>query len=333
MELLLPGLAHPNRPEDCSASAAVFGVPQEHMQSWLDRGLPAAGGLIDPVLAADWITRNDLAGCPVLARRWRLWLDWFRLARDGRDSAPRRLRILRDHSLYLPHPVDQVRWWIPRLPSTRGQQVLVDGRCDHPRASVLPASWRLDGPESATVRDEIELRPTAVPLEADLRAVVEEVAGDFAYGWRHHRPGQAWSLTAGTCLDAAMALGNRLSAVGRPWRIVAGVIARSAIAGQHLWLETEGTDSQVRLDPSLPAIVRALAPLEDWRSWIVHGGTDTRCVTTVVGDLGVAGIPGGMTAGGAVGEAVATIAGRPLNAWACLDAPCGVTRWQFTTVG
>jgi len=333
MELLLPGLAHPNRPEDPATCAAVFGVPLEKMQSWLERGLPAADGLIDPVLAADWIARNDLAGCPVLARRWRLWLDWFRLARDGRDLAPRRLRIRRVHALHLPHPVDQVRWWIPRLPSTRGQQVMAEGICDHPRAAALPASWRLDGLESATVRDELELRPSPGVLEPDLRSLVEEVAGDFAYGWRHHCPGQAWSLTEGTCLDAAMALGSRLSAAGRPWRIVAGVIARSAIAGPHLWLETEGAGGQVRLDPSLPAIIRALAPHEDWRSWTHLGGTDTRCVITVVGDLGVAGIPGGMTAGGAVGEAVATIAGRQVNAWACLDAPCGVTRWQFTTVG
>jgi hypothetical protein len=239
MDTLLPGAAHPNRPEDPQSLAATFAVPPATVAHWLERGLPISAGLIDPVLAADWIARHDLAGCRILARRWRLWLDWFRVARDGLDREPRRLRVRRVHSLHLPHAVDQVCWWIPRLPATSGHIILASVPASAAPLTLLPASWRVEAIAPVTLREEVELRPAVRALAPELQRLVCDVAGDFAYGWRHHRPGEAWSLAGGTCLDAAMALGSRLSAVGRPWRIVAGVIARTAIAGPHLWLEVE----------------------------------------------------------------------------------------------
>jgi hypothetical protein len=291
-------------------------------------GLPVTGdGLIDPILAADWISHHDRGACRALDRRWRLWFDWFQAAVDGADCAPRRLAVRRVHTLFLPSAPATARWWIPRLPTTSGQEPAGDARCDHPAASLLPTCWRLDQAASARVHEHVTLRPRQDPAPAELVALTTEVAGAFTYHWRHHAPGDAWREDVGTCLDAAMALGGRLSAHGRPWRLVAGVIARSALAGPHFWIEAEDRAGWVRLDPALPAIARTLAPERDWRAWVQAfcGGSDTRLVTTVVGALGASAVPGGATAGGAVGEAV--VDGR--NAWACLDLPCGVCRWTL----
>ena len=330
-ERVIPGAVHPNRPEDPAACAATFGVAVETVQRWLDAGLPRTStGLIDPILAADWITRHDRQACRALDRRWRQWFDWFQTAVDGRDCAPRTLSIRRTHTLFVPSEVAAVRWWIPRLPTTRNQRPHGDATCAHAAATLLPSSWRLDAMGPATMRESVTLRPRSGRAPAELVALTCELAASFQYQWRHHIPGDVWREDAGTCLDAAMTLGARVGERGWPWRLVSGVIARTALAGPHFWIEVEVEDGAgwVRLDPTLPAIVRTLDPQRDWRAWATTfaGGADTRLVTTVVGDVGAHGVPGGATAGGAVGEAVAD--GR--NAWNCLDLPCGVCRWSFS---
>jgi hypothetical protein len=120
--------------------------------------------------------------------------------------------------------------------------------------------------------------------------------------------------------------------MSRPWRLVAGLVANTAIANPHFWVEAEVAGGRwAPLDPSLPAIVRMVGG--DWRAaaraWT--GALDARRVTLGVVGAGLPGIPGGGSIGSAIGEAVATGAdGVARSAWACLDWVCGDCEAEFS---
>jgi hypothetical protein len=167
-----------------------------------------------------------------------------------------------------------------------------------------------------------------------------EVAGNFQYIYRHHHQAEyalafsdntfAQPRWSGSCLDGAMTLAALLSEHQRPWRLVTGIVAQSAIANPHFWLETEMAGGEwIPLDPSLPAIVRMVGG--DWKlaakAWT--GGLDARRITIGTVGQGITAIPGGSSVGSLIGEAM--VDGQ--SAWACLDWVCGDCEATFTEIG
>lgn len=188
-----------------------------------------------------------------------------------------------------------------------------------------------------------------------LLAEVEAVAAGFTYVYRHHAAGEGQHIggessrrllgergpkaersggeapvqplpdpseagrvdARGSCLDCARLLGQRLGERGRPWRMIAGIIADDELANPHFWLEVETTAGWQPLDPSLPAIARMLGA--DWRAFAraYTGGCDARRIA--LAPLAPHDLPEGGSIGSLIGEAVATIAGVRHDAWACLD--------------
>lgn len=335
-EPLLPGAAHPHPHESPPLLALRLGVPAARVADWIARGLPCREGRVDPVDAANWLADGRLEQCPVLARRWRTWFAWFAPAVAGRDRACR-LRVRRRCALHLPQAVEAVRWWIPRLGDGPGQRLLA---ASAPTGSQeLPFHHRLDlgagsGPWEVETGAELALTPQRPDDHPDLLALVEELAAGFRYGYRHHRAAGPFFDDHGSCLDCALALGGRLGERGRPWRLVGGVVARSAVANLHCWVEAEGPGGAwIALDPTLPAVARVLGPPgTDWRAWarFATGGVDTRRIRLGAGDLAPAGVAGGASFGGVIGEASALVEGVWRNAWSCLDLACGDCRWAFS---
>jgi hypothetical protein len=350
--LLAPGPAHPHGPCRPAELARFVHVDIEQVLRWVALGLPTlADGRIDPFVASNWLSAGHLDECPALARRWRTYLVWFAPFVAGQDRA-RNVRWTRTHRLYLPERPARLDWWLPAVGEAPGQRVLA---VRPPVAEALTTSddhraHRLEGtPADAlpTARGAVDvaLLPTAVlaPDDDDHRALaplVTEVAGTFRYEYRHHRAGDwaqgmaAPARASGSCLDCALALGARLDAISRPWRLVAGLVANTAIANPHFWLEAEVSGARwAPLDPSLPAIVRMVGG--DWRAaaraWT--GALDARRITLGVVGQGVAGIPGGSSVGSAMGEAVATgTDGVERSAWPCLDWVCGDCEAEFSEI-
>jgi hypothetical protein len=169
----------------------------------------------------------------------------------------------------------------------------------------------------------------------ELAQVMEEVVGGFRYEYRHHQPGEYLTVYVsgtvdhprndGSCLDCAVTLGARIGQRGRPWRLVAGVVADSRIANPHFWIEVDTTAGWAPLDPTLPAIVRMVGG--DWRAAVRAwtGACDARRVTLGVVGAGLPGIPGGTSCGSLMGEAVAD----GVNAWPCVDWVCGDCEAEF----
>lgn len=350
---LLPGHAHPHGPCRPAELARFVHVNIEQVLRWVALGLPTLpDGRIDPFAASNWLSAGHLDECPALARRWRTYLVWFAPFVAGQDRA-RRVRWTRTHRLYLPEAPTRLTWWLPAPGTALGQQVLA---VRPPVAGTLVTAddglfHRLEGmPTDATptARGEADLAltPSAILAPGDddqriLAPLVEDVAGTFRYEYRHHRPDD-WALgvplslrTDGSCLDCALALAARLDGISRSWRLVAGLVANTAIANPHFWIEAECAGGRwAPLDPSLPAIVRMVGG--DWRAaaraWT--GALDARRVTLGVVGSGLSGIPGGSSVGSSMGEAVVVDgAGTARSAWSCLDWVCGDCEAEFSEIG
>jgi hypothetical protein len=350
--VVMPGVAHPHPPLTLSGLARFTHVDERVVRGWLAAGLPVtADGRIDPFAAANWLSWGHFDECPALARRWRTYLVWFAPFVAGQDRA-RRLRWERTHGLYLPRIAGRLEWWLPRPSPTSGQTVADEALLSAAGLVTAQADgwWHLSG----DLGDEVPvangmvtvgLSPQTVLTPGDaehaaLVPLVEAVAGTFRYEYRHHVVGEYAAVFAGqaapvaraggSCLDCALALAARLAERGRPWRLIAGLVADSRIANPHFWIECEVTGGRwAPLDPSLPAIVRMVGG--DWRAaaraWT--GALDARRITLGVVGAGLAGVPGGVTVGSLMGEAVIDGA---RNAWPCIDWVCGDCEAGFSEV-
>ncbi len=289
------------------------------MRAWIAAGLPAPGGLIDAFQASNWLT-DRLDQAPVLRARWRRYLRWFQPFVAGTDKPVAR-QVVRHHRLFLPQPAQVISWWLPRLTGERWDVPIGSTSATHVLLHSAQAS------ASATVGCTPVYNP-----QPDLVPLVEDVIANFTYGYRHHRPHDEYhGRVSGSCIDLAFALGDHLTSIGRPWRLCVGVVAHTALANPHFWLEVETAGGGwAAVDPTLPAIARAFASLHDsdWRLWVraYTGGCDARRITLLRGDSPVTGIPAGATVGSLIGEAV--VDGR--NAWPCIDWVCGECRWEFS---
>ena len=340
---LAPGDAHPNPPLAPDDLAERFHVLPDEIRRWLDAGLPSlADGRVDPFACANWLSWGRLDRCPALGRRWRGYLLRFASFVAG-TAQPVRRRWRRTHRLTLPCEVDRVVWWLPTSASDAWQTVAVAQApmAEGVTARAVDGGWRLDlvAPTRMPIArgDEIvsrTIRRGLVPGDAEHRLLlplVEDVAAGFTYAYRHHAAGETVAgvdRASGSCLDCALALGARLDAAGRPWRVVGGIVADSALANPHFWIEAETSVGWQPLDPSLPAIARMLGA--DWRAFAraYTGGLDAARVAFAA--LGPLGLPAGPTVASLIGEAMVEIAGVEHDAWACLDWVGGDCEAEFT---
>lgn len=301
-ERFLVPVDHPNLPCQPAALAERLGVPPAAVARWVGDGLPMLpDGRIDPYAATNWLSWGRLEGCPLLARRWRAWLRWFTT-----PARPWQVSVRRSQVCFLPI-AQSLRWLVPEPPDAPGQRILA--RC-WAEGEEDGAFRRLDLPVSSrptwTCSDEIALERCAVPCadRAELAALVRELAGTFAYAYRQHLPGDTAGAprSSGTCLDLALACGMRLTAQGRPWRLISGVVAHRALANPHFWIEAAAVGGVwVPLDPTIPAAARMLG--EDWAAAVepAVGWHDARrirvaaCEGPVGADLG--GVAGTCLAG------------------------------------
>lgn len=350
LPLLEPGDRHPWGPLAPVAAAEVLRVPESTLISWCGAGLPRrADGRFDVLDLINWVTWNRLSDCPVLARRWRTFATWF----AGVEGMKRRtLRWRRHHRLFLPAPVDHLSWWIPAPASLPGQRIERESRLDARgcTAARSGAYWRLEGaPLDTTVEavgeTVLALMPTVLlPPDAGehrlLAGLVEAVAEDFRYEYRFHAAYEAPvgqpvpSRWTGSCLDAALTLGALCDRIGRRWRLMGGIVAHTAIANPHFWVECFGEAGLwIPVDPTIPAVWRMLG--RDWRAIIprVVGVRDSSRIILICGGEGIAGIPGGPTCRSIVGEALATVAGVVHNAIPCLDWACADCQAEFGREG
>jgi hypothetical protein len=351
-----PGPAHPFPSLGHTALARFLHVAPQAVLRWLEMGLAAdSHGRIDPFAAVNWLSAGHLGECPVMARRWRRYIGWFAPFIAGRDRR-RTVRWRRCHRLYLPEAAGAVSWFLPAPEESATQhcrsQEGIDA--DGLRTSACRGGVQLHGqPVEAAVTARgsvvLEIAPNLVlaPGDADfpvLHALMLEVIEAFSYAYRHHRPfeypqartgGAVTPQWTGSCIDCAMALGALLHVRGRPWRLRAGLVAHSAIANPHVWIEAETTKGWAPLDPTIPAIVRMLGPeYGDWRDVARQytGRCDARRVQIASGG-DAAEIPGGPTLDAVGGEiAVRRSDGSWANAFPCQDWVCGECEAVFETV-
>ena len=354
-QLLWPGARHPYAPMSVRSLAGFLHVAVADVQQWIQLGLPQnTDGLIDLFACSNWLCWGHLDLCPTLARRWRTYLLFFAPFLAGEDR-PRQVTWKRTQRLYLPDSTEnsrQLKWWLARALPNATQQIKRDVQ---PTLSGCTTSsddhwWCLQGTVNEmepiiSMESEVRLSPIQVlgydsAEQRELAALVEQVAADFRYEYRHHQPweyrqalsshtltGQLIPRWVGSCLDCALALGARLNERSRPWRLKAGMVADSRIANPHFWLEAQTLSGQwAPLDPTLPAIVRMVGG--DWRAaaraW--SGACDARRVTLGTVGAGLPEIPGGASVGSLMGEAVVD----KINAWPCLDWVCGDCEADFT---
>jgi hypothetical protein len=347
---LYPGPAHPHPPLAPPALGERLGVDADEVARWLADGLPTVspdGPLIDPVAACNWLCWGHLDRCPLLARRWRSWLRWFQPHLAGPGPA-RRYRVRRRHRLFLPHAVDRLDWRLPVLPATPDHAVTTtasDHGLDPAAGEAVVATdpdWirlQWDAPTQApasTATHHVTITPSAPSLPADdrawLTALVDDLVAGFRYEYRLHPPAEPLvtppTPAAGSCLDLARELGRRVGQ-RRPWRIVQGVVATTALANPHFWIELDTAAGWLPVDPCLPAVARMLG--HDWRPWTAAwtGGCDARRIVTGRGWRPLPGLPGGPSTGSLAGEATARHAGRAVNCWPCLDWVCGDCTYAF----
>ncbi|MBA2480428.1 MAG: hypothetical protein H0V44_07180 [Planctomycetes bacterium] len=348
---ILPGTAHPHPPMAAEDLADRLDVSTADVLSWVKEGLPVDSGLIDPFLAANWLCWGRLDRCPLLQRRWQTYLRWFMPHVHAQDTL-HRYRVRQIHRVFLPEPMASLNWYVPRIPVTADQVDVrylsalsaTDGPTDVGSAGPFARfAWTDPGPNPRVVGSaEVAVAPHAVDLFPDHRelvAMVEELACEFRYEYRHHESGEARDrilpITSsneivGSCLDCALELGRRLGERGRAWKLCSGVIANSVIANPHFWLKVDTTVGWVPVDPSLPAIARMLGA--DWRAVVAAyvGGCDARRITLAEGDHHLPSLPGGPSIGSTIGEIFALDgAGNRRNAWPCLDWVCGDCSWIF----
>lgn len=318
--MLLPGAAHPHPPRSPADLAEWLGVEPARVSTWIAAGMPTIPGGVDAFAAVNWLS-DRLDEAPVLRARWQRFIGWFAPFVAGEDRATVR-RVSRSHRLYVPHEPTSIRWWIPRLLDSEDEEWSVA----HASTKTHVKVYGTEADAWATVKTRPERR--AAP---DLVPVVEDVINGFTYGYRHHRPDDDYhGRTAGSCLDLTFAVGQRLTDMGRPWRLCSGVIAHTALANPHFWLEVEAAGGVwIPVDPTLPALAKRFAAIHhgDWRQWAraYTGGCDARRVTLCRGEAPLRDIPGGATIGSTIGEAVVD----DVNAWSCIDWVCGECRWEF----
>jgi len=337
--MLQPGPAHPHRPRPAADLAERLGVDAAAVEAWCDAGLAVDGdGLIDPFAAANWLCWHGLDQCPVLARHWRRYLAWFRPHIQGRDVA-RQVTVQRHHRCYLPRPAARVTWWLPQLTDTLGQRVVARPSLPGPVAGLADAlgddgrfmrlSWAAPGRTPAVQAcDVVDCVPLPPRPDVQVARVMAELIAEFRYVYRHHAPQdlQEPVRMEGSCFDLSRAFGQRLSDLGRPWRLLAGVVADDRLANPHFWLEVEGVDGWFPADPTLPAIARMLG--EDPTPWLAAyaTGSDARRIA-----LGVVGAPAAdLPVPPAVASCLGEVVADGVSAWACLDWVCGECSWTFT---
>ena len=297
---LEPGDDHPNAPCPVAEIASRLRVAEGDVAAWIVDGCPALpDGRLDPYVVSNWLSWGRLERCPALARRWHAWLRWF--TTTGR---PCRVVVRRAQTCLLPAS-RAVRWQVPEPGDDPGQRVLArqwdegepGGGCRLlERAPAREHRW--------TAEDELALEPRAVePRDRTLfEGLLSGLAATFTYAYRRHRPGEPVTNT-GTCLDLARLCGDELTRLGRPWRLVSGVVAHRGLANAHFWVEADdGPAGWIPLDPTIPAVARMLGA--DWRTMVplAVGRHDARRIRVAASagpvgeDLG--GIGGRLDAGG-----------------------------------
>ncbi len=310
-----PGDQHANAPCAPDEIARRLRVEVAEIAAWQAEGCPAGSdGTLDPYAVCNWLSWGRLDRCPALARRWRAWLRWF--TTTGR---PCHVTVRREQLCVLPES-RPLLWSVPEPADAPGQQVL---------ARVWSVGEPQDGSRlvaSATAQehryhaeDELLLTPTsAEPRDrSHWEGVVAEQAAAFTYAYRRHRPGEVPGTT-GTCLDLARRCG---AALGRPWRLVSGVVAHRGLANPHFWVEVDdGPAGWIPLDPTIPAVARMLGA--DWRATVplAVGRHDARLIRVAAVD-------------GPVGDDLGGIAGRldadGAEALYCTDWAVGECTWSI----
>lgn len=297
---LEPGDDHPNVPCPAADIAVRLRVAAGEIARWIAEGCPVQpDGRLDPYAVSNWLSWNNLDRCPLLARRWHAWLRWF--TTTGR---PCRVVVRRIQTCALPEP-RALRWQVPEPGDAPGQRVLArqwdegepgEGCRLLQRAPAREHRWMAE--------DELALEPQASEPHdrAGLERLVAGLAASFTYAYRRHRPGEPVTGT-GTCLDLARLCGEALTSMGRPWRLISGVVAHRGLANAHFWVEVDdGTAGWIPLDPTIPAVARMLGG--DWRATVplAVGRHDARRirVAAVGGPVGddLGGIGGRLDAGG-----------------------------------
>jgi Transglutaminase-like superfamily len=331
--------------------AAFMHVSEAQVQRWLAQGLPCvADGRIDPFACANWLCWGHLSECPALLRRWRTYLIFFAPFLSG-ETAARTLRCTMKRRIYLPQPIENLHIVLPLLSTTLQQELLSETHIianGWQNGEICNDCWRaqhmqpVQDDNTIHITQQVRVTPTVSDLTAAEKKIFQhwmnDVAGQFRYVYRHHEPDDYLAALEGekiiprfegSCFDCAMALAALAQENQRPWRLISGIVAHSAIANPHFWLECETTNGQwTPLDPSLPAIVRMMNG--DWQTSVAAwtGNLDARRVTLGVVGAGAADIPGGAAIGSRIGELFSSTH----NAWSCLDWVCGDCETDFTQI-
>lgn len=315
-----PGDNHPNGPCLPAEISRRLAIEESALARWLADGCPALpDGRLDPFVVCNWLSWGRLDRCPILARRWSVWLRWFTTV-----GKPCRVVVRRSQSCLLPE-ARPLRWQVPEPPDAPGQTILARQWMDGEAAEGHRIIERATAQEHRwSAEDEIALAPLAV--EPRDRRFFETLLGDlaagFTYAYRRHRPGEPVGDT-GTCLDLARRCGAELTRFGRPWRLVSGVVAHRGLANVHFWVEADdGPAGWIPLDPTIPAVARMLGA--DWRAIVPlavgrHDGRRIRVAAAsgpVSDDMG--GIGGRLDAGGD-------------EAMYCTDWAVGECAWSVAT--
>ena len=216
-----PGSAHPLPPLAPPALARFLRTTPVAIERWCAAGLPVAiDGRIDPFAATSWLSAGRLAECPLIARRWRRYLDWFRPYLDGGERA-RRVVWRRRHRLYLPAGCRELYWFLAAPAHHAGQQLIQDDGLQADGLAALavaggvvlrgePAPELLaQGSATLTLAPRRVLNPGSAE-HLELSALMIAVVGGFTYAYRHHRPWEypgaelgvpAAARAAGSCVD------------------------------------------------------------------------------------------------------------------------------------
>ncbi len=355
---ITPNAAHPYGPTSATRLAGHFDLDLQQVQEFLDQGMPGSLERCDPFLCYNWLCRQRLDAVPALARRWRTFTKWFQPHLQG-ERESRRVTWQRQHALYLPQAVSNLRWAIPQIAASSHQVVEKNDTplailADHASASGLVpvgtwrrqnAAWRLDQQQATPglqMRQELQLvvhsQTVLSPDDAEhttLLHLLEPLVAGFRYGYRQHQlddrlPAAQARYPDGSCLDCALLAQGLLRDRGWNSRLVAGVLAHSAIANPHYWLEVQCDAGWAPVDVSMAAMARMLG--EDWRAWLSAwvGSCDARRVRIGHTDGSFIGLHECQYVSCAPGAvAVAGADGCWQSAWNCIDWVCGLCSDQF----
>ncbi|MFW5858565.1 MAG: hypothetical protein ACOCYP_00940 [Planctomycetota bacterium] len=296
---------------------------------WVAAGLPQReDGSFCQLTVANWVAWHRLDEAPVLARAWRSYLDHFRPF-VIRTQQPRPVRWHDTRRFFLPAGVAQLEWELPLPCATASQQVRQEGSFGGRALEGGGEHGVIDAPESAPAlraTSRLVLRPLRCAVPGELRRCFAELASDWIYVYQDRRvPEMDATGHRGDCLAAALTLGEQMAALGRKWRLLAGVIARDDLINPHYWIEVADTDGWIPFDPTLPAIARMLG--EDPQAWIAAyaGGCDAGRVAVACGAACAVyphRAPGRLSLSGpGIGTGV--------DGWACIDWVCGSCTGSF----